>query len=496
MSYTKIPAVTGVGSSTNVGQPNQYPIHDPATTWYHQIPGSSLNNQPPTALAPTLAMSDVTAPGRDYVVNDTIRATVTTPDTTDGVTTTGVDIYESGVLVGHAVESPAHTWKLSIPNVTAGAKSYVARRIYTGGTIDSVAVTFTVLGSLTPDQITSATLLAWYRITESVRLHTTLQGTNTITIASASSLDGQTKWPRVDIKGTGNPGTGTFQTTFDDGASYNEGSPQTIPTGAGTYAVPNSDYTITFQQAVSYTNGTLYLPMCSALLDKVGAYPNSTNNLINDATNGGVTTRPQLVSSSNATNFLGSPVWRFNHSVGGQALAWNTAGGIATAFSGASKPMTVCMVCSLPSVPSSTVTQTFYCISNITSGNQPKTQLAVTEVTGEAPTVFAQRVLDDATNLSATSGANPNAGFFYIQDELSNAGARRTRINMADFIGGDSGIDGAEAGTITTTRFTVGCTQTQSGRANPGIFDLGELMIFNGPLSELESWRLAAYVLQ
>lgn len=142
MGYTRVPPLSGSGSITHVPTSvSPIPVSDAGTTNYHQVPGTSgIVNQPPSALAPTLSASDLTQSSGTYIVNDGVLLTATTADATDLVTTTGVSLYESGVLIGAMFQVFPGTWYYVVDPLTTGAKSYTARRTYSGGTIDSSAV--------------------------------------------------------------------------------------------------------------------------------------------------------------------------------------------------------------------------------------------------------------------------------------------------------------------------------------------------------------------
>lgn len=453
-----------------------------------------------SALLPLLAFVDSTQSTGSIVIFDRIDFTATTSDA-DGRTTTGVDLYESGVFVTSlrnvgVIGSLSQTWTGFVNVPSSGGKSYTVRRLYSGGFTESAAQAFTVLGPLAPNAITTATLLAWYRASESFRLFAgAMLGTGTtprtVSIATSGSVNGRTYPIRVDIKTTGLPGTGTFQTTRNGGVSYIEGAPVTIPTGGGTYAIPGTDLTLTFQQAVSYNNDNQYFTLFDAWLDKVGAYPASGNNFINDASSGGSSTRPVMVAAE--VSGTGAPMLRFTSGL--SRFMWN-AGTLASNYSGADKKFYVCMLVTITTVPSTINTRKeLWCCTNLTDTDLPRDALGINMgPTAGQPPFFKGKRVDDA-GVSAPD-ADSGAGVFadtYLTEDQFDAVNRRIVANGVDMVGGDSGYVVDQSGrTITPTRVVLGCLQTQAGKSNFGDFDLAELFFLDQPLSELEQWRVRA----
>jgi hypothetical protein len=447
------------------------------------------------AILPLLSMLDQTQSTGSVVAYDCLLLTATTDDS-DGRVTTGVDLYDGVTLVSAMTEAPAGTWNYTVDNVTAGAHSYVARKVWSGGTVDSLPVAPTALAALDPSQITTATLVAWYT-PNSFQMNPTLFGTRTVTVSATSGLNGRTEGLQLVVQATGVPGTGTFKSSIDNGVTFQEGSPQTIPTGAGTYAVPGTDFTLTFQQAVSYTAADVYRSTASKWLDTVGAYPNSTNNLINDASSGGAQSRPRFIAPPTAT--IGSTVLRFDANLGAQAFMWCSAGSIATLASGTDKKFFVGLVTDVQQaqIPAIVARRDFYVFSNLTDVDQPRISLGVNLASGDPEALFrANRVSDAGVNSGFSSGAAAAAGLYFLEDSFDSQ-FRSLTANAADLIGGDSGITADESGaTITTTRFVFGTNQGQSGKSNGSTIDASELFIFDKkPTSEVECWQLRAYVL-
>ena len=326
-------------------------------------------------------------------------------------------------------------------------------------------------------------------------MNPTLFGTRTITVSAVSGLNGRGEGLQVVIQATGLPGVGTFKSSIDNGATFLEGSPVTIPTGAGTYAVPTTDFTLTFQQAVSYTAAEAYRATCSKWLDKVGAYPASTNNFINDASSGGVQSRPRIIAASQAN--AGQATLRCDANLGAQSFLWCT-GGIGTAFSGLDKTFhwVLLTMVQQADIPATTARHDFYAVSNLTDTDQPRITLGVNLAAGETIALFrGNRVSDTGVNLAASSGAEVFAGVYLLEDSFDGQ-FRRVAGNATDLIGGDSGIVSDQSGlTITTTRFVLGTNQGQAGKTNGSSIDLTEFHVFDKRPSEVETWQLRAYFL-
>jgi hypothetical protein len=438
------------------------------------------------ALAPTLAaLEDLTQSSGSYVVRDNLLATATTPDDVDGHTTTGVNLYESGNLVGAMVQGPSGTWKRTVSSVTTGAKSYVARRVFAEGTTDSPAVTFTVLGVLAPDQITTATLLTWVRCPESIQIGTTPEPTGStppaITFSSVSGLV-RTEQIKITVPTGGARGTAKLNVFLND---------MTTPlmsnvTTAATITITGTDIVINCP-ASTYNVNNVYRSVINPLLDKVGAYPSSTNNFAN-VTAG---TRPYNIAAQNSN--LGTACARFD---GTNDLTVNT-GSLGTSWAGGTDQAFYAIgLVDFLSLPTGGNAGTIYCASNITDTDLPRVTVGAAGPTFDSPW-RAVRSSDTGSATTADSAVQTSTGQALFEDMFD--GTNRTmRVNGADVIGGDSGVSGAMGGkTITTTRVALGCRVDQSGSSGVagtfGNFDLYELAFFNQAPSAVEQAQMKAY---
>ncbi len=480
MTYNRIPPVSGTGAITSLPSVSQIPIHDPATTNYHQIPGTmGVNNlPPPLATAPSLSMSDLTQASGSYVIYDTIRATVTTPDATDLVVTTGVNIYETGVLVGAAVQGPAYTWILDIPNVTDGAKSYVATRVFAGGTKDSSPSAFTVLGTMAPDQVTSATLIAWFRVPESIQLGGTPEAVGTappaITLTTTGTLV-RYEQIKITVVTIGVRGTATLNVFVDDMVTPRMAAVLT----AATIAITGTDLTINCPLG-TYSANNIWRSICNSFLDKVGAIPASANNFANGTAG---TTRPYNLAAANS--LLGAPCI-IHDGIDDQLTCTGTVG--TSMFAGADHVSYWGGVFAIPSNPAGT--HTILCVSNITDTDFP---LYSCGFTGTGLAFQTQRRSDTGSATATNSNVNPGTGQCVISDAFDGTN-RKFSVNSADVVGGDSGVTANQGGkTITTTQAVFGCQHIQSGRSGFAPVEIYEVWFFSAEPSLVERTRLLAY---
>jgi hypothetical protein len=359
--------------------------------------------------------------------------------------------------------------------ITSGAKSYVARR-FVPASVDSTATGITVLGAMAPDQITTATLIAWFRVPESIQLATVPDATGSTPPAVSLTTTGtfvRYEGLYIDIQVGGSRGVATFRTSLDNGASFVESSVLT----AATHLIPGTDLTINFPVG-TYNADNLYRGVANHFLDKVGTYPTSTNNFDNVA--GGVV-RPLIISAGG----LGAPCLRFD---GVDDYLTCTGGLGSSSYSGADKTFFIVTLLDLISIAAGS--QLFYCISNITDTDLP---LVSAGCNGTSLAWSTQRRSDAGVATATNSNVQPGTAQNLLEDYFDGTN-RRLSINTADVVGGDSGITANQGGkTITTTQIALGCQHTQSGRVGFANFDLYEQVYFNTQPSVVELQRLRAY---
>jgi len=86
--------------------------------------------------APSLEIRSSGTPTHTGSAPATLTANATTSDS-DGSTTIGVDLYESGVLVGAMTNGGGGNWSYALSALGAGTYSYTARRVTASGSVDS-----------------------------------------------------------------------------------------------------------------------------------------------------------------------------------------------------------------------------------------------------------------------------------------------------------------------------------------------------------------------
>jgi hypothetical protein len=343
---------------------------------------------------------------------------------------------------------------------------------------------------LAPDQITSANLIFWGRVPESIQMAVTLTGTGTtprtVTISSASTLVGRTDGVFIDIQTTGNPGTGTFRISLDNGSTF-VASGVTIPSGAGNYSVPTTDYTINFQQSLSYNADNTYFVVANRFLDKLGGYPTSLNNYENLGTGAPLTADSRAMIIANGS--LGAPCLRFD---GVNDFYESTTGSLATTvYGGSNKQYCNLFLTNILALPGSNAVFVHFA-SNLTDTAQPFIRMGISST---GPAWIAGRQKDGGGgSASALSSVRPFTGPALIEDSYDGT-FRRVGWNTADMIGGDSGIisNQSVASPVTTTRSILGCQRVQSGISQFCNFDLYEAITFDKRPNDAEMALLFNY---
>src|ERR1051326_8629535 len=306
---------------------------------------------------------------------------------------------------------------------------------------------------------------AWFQNTESIQVGGTMlpsSGSNNLTLTSSTnfiSTDGV--W--VKITTAGGYGVGKFDAGIDNPTRTTK-----ILTGAtiqAAVALTGTRWTLNFAN-VSYVLNTLYEAICSSWLDKVGAYPASTNNFSN-ATGG---QRPRVIANGN----LGAPCIRFD----GVAHSLVCTGALATGLQGTGVTFTFVHLIDLLSIPGSN-SGFIYSIGNTTNTHLPRIQLAAQSVglVATGPAWGAGIIDDTGAAKAASSSARAFTGPALLIDRFDGT-KRRLSWNRADYIAGLAGqpasggtfLQGGQ--TVTPTQIALGCLHTQGGRSQFGNFDL------------------------
>lgn len=468
MAYTRIPALSGAGAIVSVpSNAHPIPISDPSTTWYHQIPGTNvINNLPPAALVPTMVVSDASQSSGTYIVGDDIAFVVTVPDTTDSITTTGVNIYESGVLQGAANLSFPNTWIYTALAVTAGAKSYVARRVYTGGTVDSAASTLTVQDLKAPNQFTSISPAAWWRNPDSIQyggtpLKTAGTGTNAVTLTG--TLSNQPYGWELRIPVGGARGTATYAISHDNNATNAQ-----TGTTAATVVDGSTGITVNFPTTSNYFTNDVYKAVINPWNDKIGA-----NNAAN-ATSG---QRPfpivNVVNGVTASRYDTNDVHNITTS-----LANDIAGGTNVAH-------TVAFFVRVANLPAGAATATIYRLG-ATGSLQCGSEL---RILGGTTAVWEILRRDSAGNTRTIDSNIPATLGVHLCLLRFNGTNVNVRIDGVDVIGGSSDVSGlfTTAASITLNNMSIGAQVSSAGTASFFNGDIFEGWASTGYLSDVET---------
>lgn len=423
----------------------------------------------PPAIASILNLSQASGA---YIVGDSVLFTITTSDPADLITTTGVDLYESGVKVGSAVQGPSLTWKITVSNLAVGAKSYAARRIYAGGTIDSAPSALTVLDVLAPNQITSATLVAWYQISTSggvagTLLKTAGTGTNAVTVT------GNLQQPfgiKLTFPVGGVRGTATYSLSLDNGTTVFQ-----TGTTAATVAIGATGMTLNFPTTSSYATTDIYVSVVNPILDKTANHYDTAN------TNSGE--RPLMIASG----ANGHPTARYD---GIDDYQLSVSGLAAAAVGGTNAPFSVVGMCTLNAVPTGGNVANLYCFGHSSDVTLPRVELQALSDR------WRIRRMDGTHNVALDSTIFPIVERYCHCWIFDGANSTLT-LSGADVIGGDSGVSGAQAAAnaISVNQFSLASqfTQVSPNGINFTSCDDPEISIFSGALSAVESARLQRY---
>lgn len=433
---------------------------------------------PPVVNLPGLSFSDVNTTPGSVLVNDTVIFSATTSDS-DTFVTTGVDLYESGNLVGHFTGGSG-LWSYRLDNITAGNKSYTARRIFAGGSSDSAAQAFTVLDVLAPNQVTSATLLAWYRATESIQMGPTPEPTGTsppaITFTTTSSFVSRTEQITITVPVGGTRGTAQLNVALNGNAVL------TNVVTAATIAIPGTDLTINCP-AGTYNTNNVYKSTCQHWLDKVGSFPTSTANY--DNVPSGTVIRPYIINPG----ALGAVCIKFD---GIDDVLTNTGGPVVTQMSGADKTFYCLAMVNWTTLPAGGSNGTLWSLTNLTDTDLPRVEFTAF---GTGPVWSATRRDDAGVSHNVQSHIPPTTGS-HLLEVGDNGSAAIFRDNSADVIGGQSDVPSTSLhpSTITATQVVLGERNDQGGQSGRGAFELYELIFFDHEPSALDLARLRLYI--
>lgn len=224
---------------------------------------------------PTLTLELAATPTHVATEGDDLVALVTVDDG-DGGTTSDVELYVNGVLIGSMTDDGGGDWSLAVDNVTAGNKNYRAKRITDLGfrwspfwlvsvgasievVLDAVSEPATASFTVTVESAPSLEpAVAYMKRGENITLGGTMRataGTSPPTLTLTGTLSFATGCPglRVIISSTAG-GTARGQALFD--VSYDNGATwaHTGVTTAATYALDGAASGITLNFPVGTYN--------------------------------------------------------------------------------------------------------------------------------------------------------------------------------------------------------------------------------------------------
>ncbi len=454
-------------------QPKQIPASRLKQVSNGVLPGFVQTKQIDVA-APVLVVSNGSHGMGLYAVGDDIVFEVTV--STD-LPFTGVDIYESGSLVGVCTEDFPGLWVLTLFDVAAGAKSYTARLTYVGGYAETAAVAFTVEDDLDPTEITSATALAWWKTPESLQYGTTLlhtAGTGPAVTLSGALTQQPYGW-QMKITAGGARGTATYAISHD-----NTQDNYTAQTGT-TAATVNDGATgivVNFPTG-TYVNTDVYKAVLVQLNDQIGA---------NTLSNGTSPQRPFPFSGL----FGGYTAARFD----GSDDRYNCTTGLTnTATGGVNNSHTVFLLIRVAALPGVGVVATVFRFGSTTT-NQVASEL---RIKGGSTCFWEVIRRDSAGNTVTLTSVIPATLGEHVLCLRFDGSSVNVRDNGQDVIGGiiaESGVSGAGFGTAATVTVNNLSVFAQNSAGTTTSFlsgDLYDMSVLDGYVSDSDTVRHERY---
>lgn len=431
---------------------------------------------PPVVNIPTLSFVDLTQSSGSAVVGDNLQFTATTNDG-DNFTTTGVDLYESGNLVAHMVQGPTATWTATDSNVSTGAKSYTARRLYSGGSVNSSPTAITVLGALDPSQVTTATLLGWWRSSDSITIGATplaAGGGTPPALTFGGTRTAQTVSPFIttDSIGTGALGNTTVKISLDGGSTFVETGVATTANSTHTIAGAGG-LTVIFPASGTFTAGQTWKGIANPFVSKV--VPGT-----DDFANATAGQRPTIAIVA-ADNGLLELVY---DGVDDRQLVTGTKPN--TIFGGTNTPFYIVVQCRINAIPTSGV---IFAASSSSDANIPLVQIFV-----NTTSYGISRRVSGADNKQASSVIVPQTGYHLFEYGFDGTNGV-LRKNSADIVGGNSVVAAPmnTAGAITINQLCIGGRVDQTGANNFLSVQIMEIAIFNHAPTGAELYQQRAY---
>ncbi len=360
-------------------------------------------------------------------------------------------------------------------------RGYIRRRIHTispsfGPTAIGINNWHCQTSPLAPNQCQSAVLRAYYRVPESIQMGATpeaIGGGLNITFTTDSTFVGRGLDIRIACVLAGTRGVAKLNATLN-GATVLLG----VLTSAAPINVPGTDVYINCPTG-SYTTSMSWRSICNNFLDKVGAYPLSTNNFANGTVG---TTRPYITNPG----ILGGACVDFD---GSNDRLVNTGPLGSDGFGGLDKPFYAGMLFRLMSLPASD--GVFWCAGNLTNANLPRVEAAVN---GPSRQWSCNRQSDGGTIRRLNSIIPSNFGG-YLMEYAFDGTTSVVSMNTSDVIGGmNPDVVGTQSPSdITITQMAMGCRQAQNGSTMFVKAQVSEFFVFDQLVANTERQRLYLY---
>lgn len=430
------------------------------------------------ANAPFLnAPENLTQQTGSFIVGDAVGLTVQTDDS-DSLITLDVELYANDVLLASMSQWPEGTWKYEDEDIPAGVRTYRAKRIVSGGGIDSSDQPITSLDVLAPDEVTSATCLCWVRTVngESIRMGGTFErqggATVDVTVTSSTSLDGRDEELFVDCVGAGALGVSLVDVYLNGALLLND-----VATAANV-AVTGTDLTLHFS-AATYSTAWAWRNVVSGLLDLTG----NANHFLNTASG---TTRPYLEHDG----ALGTVCAQFD---GVNKLLTCTTSLANDLVGGTNKSFQTFALVYITAMPGGASNATLWSATNPADADIPLVE-HVARNTGAVRIWNVQRRSDTGVAVTVTSTLPSTVQGHLCQYAFDGASAT-VGCDTADMIGGVSDVSGAQtlATAITPTRVTMAARNTSSGTTGYANIQAYEYAFFDSPLSDVENIQHQRY---
>ncbi len=324
---------------------------------------------------------------------------------------------------------------------------------------------------LEPTQVTTATLLSWYRSTENVQMASPLivtAGGGPIITLSGNLIQS------LGIKVQITPDSTHYRYSINNGTTWLE---ENVPKTSTPHEVDSLGVFLNIT-AGGYINGTVEEVVQQSWLDKTANGYNFTNATIGQ--------RPRIFTVGGQNNL---PFARYN----GTTMRLLGPAGLAAHYSGLNTPYYNVMVFYVTTVPTGTNVATVYTIG-ASAGDDARIELQIT-----ATNWRARRQANAGTTVltNASAALVPQVGICVVEDEFDGV-ERRISVNSADIIGGTSGTKAIQSlGTpLSMNQVSLMAQVIPSGTANLLAGDMYELACFSGVPTRQQKLGVVNYLMQ